>query len=116
MLTQKMNEVQKHLTVTNHGYVGYAVVVNKKFWDGLPPDIRAALETALHEATVYEKIISQVDNDRSLDAMKKAGKTTIYVPTAAEDAAFRKVLAPVQQQMEERIGKDLIVSINKVAK
>src|ERR1700760_4692658 len=38
--TQKMHEVQKYATVTNHGYIGYVVVVNKKFWDGLPADIR----------------------------------------------------------------------------
>jgi C4-dicarboxylate-binding protein DctP len=116
MYTQKMNDVQKHLTITNHGYVGYAVVVNKKFWDGLPADIRASLLTALNEATAYEKIISQLDNDRSMDAIRKTGKTTIYTPTAAEDAAFHKALAPVQQQMEARIGKDLIGAIAKVAK
>ena len=49
--TQKMYEVQKYLTVSDHGYVGYAVIVNKKFWDGLPPDIRATLEGAMQEAT-----------------------------------------------------------------
>jgi C4-dicarboxylate-binding protein DctP len=116
MYTQNMHEVQKHATITNHMYMGYAVVVNKKFWDGLPPDIRVALESALRDATAYEKAISQVDNERSIDAMKKSGKTTFYTPTPAEDAAFRKALTPVQQQMESRIGKDLIMSINKVAK
>ena len=40
-----MNEVQKYLTLTDHGYIGYAVIVNKKFWDGLPADIRATLES-----------------------------------------------------------------------
>ena len=116
MYTQNMHEVQKHATITNHMYMGYAVVVNKKFWDGLPPDIRVALESALRDATAYEKAISQVDNERSIDAMKKSGKTVFYTPTPAEDAAFRKALTPVQQQMESRIGKDLIMSINKVAK
>jgi TRAP-type mannitol/chloroaromatic compound transport system substrate-binding protein len=46
MYTQKMHEVQKHVTVSNHGYLGYAVIVNKKFWDGLPADIRTAAEKA----------------------------------------------------------------------
>ncbi|HQX07010.1 MAG TPA: DctP family TRAP transporter solute-binding subunit, partial [Zoogloea sp.] len=45
MFTQKMHEVQKHLTVTDHGYLGYAVIANKKFWDGLPADVRGQLET-----------------------------------------------------------------------
>ena len=115
MYTQNMHQVQKYVTVTNHAYMGYAVIVNKKFWDGLPPDIRVALETALREATAYEKAMSQVDNDRSIDGMKKAGKTTIYTPTPAEDAAFRKALAPVQAQVESRIGKDLLMSISKTA-
>jgi C4-dicarboxylate-binding protein DctP len=114
--TQKMDLVQKNVTYTNHAYAGYAVVANKKFWDGLPPDIRAFLVTALRDATNYEKIIAGLDNDRSRDAMRKAGKTTLYTPTAAEDAAFRKALLPVQQQMESRVGKNLIDAINKVAK
>ena len=40
--TQKMHEVQKYTTLTNHGYIGYVVVVNKKFWDGLPARTSAA--------------------------------------------------------------------------
>src|SRR6185295_11887054 len=41
--SQKMYEVQKFAALTYHGYIGYAVIVNKKFWDGLPPDVRAGL-------------------------------------------------------------------------
>jgi C4-dicarboxylate-binding protein DctP len=115
MYTQKMHEVQKHLTVTNHGYLGYAVIVNKKFWDGLPPDIRASLETAMRDATTYEKAIAQRDNDIAMDLIKKAGKTTIYTPTPAEQAAFRTALAPVHKDMESRIGKDLLTAIAKEA-
>src|SRR5208337_2878416 len=37
--TQKMNEVQKYFTLTDHGVIEYAVIANKKFWDGLPADI-----------------------------------------------------------------------------
>src|SRR5690349_3447806 len=52
MYTQKMNEVQKHATLSNHGYLGYAVIVNKKFWEGLPADVRTPLEKAMADATV----------------------------------------------------------------
>ncbi len=115
MYTQKMHEVQKHLTVTNHGYLGYAVIVNKKFWDGLPADIRKALEKAMGEATTYERAIAQRDNDMALDAIKKSGKTTIYQPTAAELADFKRALLPVQKEMEGRIGAGLIQAINQEA-
>ena len=113
MYTQKMHEVQKHVTVSNHGYLGYAVIVNKKFWDGLPPDIRTQLEKAMREATTFEKAIAQRDNDQALEAIKKAGKTQIYTLTVQEQAEWRKALAPVQKAMEGRIGKDLISAINK---
>ncbi len=113
LYTQKMHEVQKHLTVTNHGYIGYAVIVNKKFWDKLPVDIRTQLEGAMKEATVYADKIAQEENDKALEAVRKSGKTTIYVPTADEKAEWRRALLPVQKTMEGRIGKDLIEAVNK---
>ena len=113
MYTQKMHEVQKHLTVSNHGYLGYAVIVNKKFWDGLPADVRGQLEQAMRDATTFEKAIAQRDNDLALEAIRKAGKTTIYNLTPQEQAAWRTALQPVQRQMESRIGKDLIGSITR---
>jgi C4-dicarboxylate-binding protein DctP len=113
--TQKMHEVQKHITMSNHGYLGYAVIVNKKFWDGLPADIRTGLEAAMRDATTYEKAIAQRDNDMALDAIRKTGKTAIYNLTPAEQAAWRKALLPVHKEMEGRIGKDLITAISKEA-
>ncbi|MBK1891801.1 TRAP transporter substrate-binding protein [Undibacterium sp. 14-3-2] len=115
LYTQKMHEVQKHVTVTNHGYLGYAVIVNKKFWDGLPADIRNELDGAMKAATKYANAIAQQENDNALEAVKKSGKTTVYVPTEKEKAEWRKALLPVQKQMESRIGKDLIANVNKEA-
>ncbi len=115
LYTQKMHEVQKHLTVTNHGYIGYAVIVNKKFWDKLPADIRAQLESAMREATLYADRIAQQENEAALEAVRKSGKTAVYVPTEAEKAEWRKALLPVQQQMADRIGKDLIDAASKTA-
>ena len=113
ILTQKMHEVQKHLTVTNHGYIGYAVIVNKKFWDKLPADIRAQLEAAMKEATDYANNIAQQENDQALENIRKSGKTVIYAPTDAERAEWRKTLLPVHKAMEDRIGKELIDAVNK---
>jgi C4-dicarboxylate-binding protein DctP len=113
--TQKMHEVQKHMTVTNHGYIGYAVVVNKKFWEKLPADIRIQLDVAMKEATEYANKIAQQENEAALDAIRKSGKTIVYMPTEAEKAEWRKVMLPVHKTMEERIGKDLIAAASKAA-
>jgi C4-dicarboxylate-binding protein DctP len=113
LYTQKMHEVQKHLTVTNHGYIGYAVIVNKKFWDKLPADVRTQLDSAMREASKYANTIAQQENDRALEAVKKAGTTTVYVPNEKEKAAWQAALLPVQKTMEDRIGKELIAAVNK---
>ena len=115
LYTQKMHEVQKHVTVSNHGYLGYAVIVNKKFWDGLPADIRTALEGAMKDATRYANAIAQQENDAAMEAVKKSGKTEIYMLNDKEKAEWRKTLLPVQNSMAGRIGPELITAVNKEA-
>ena len=113
LYTQKMHEVQKHLTLTNHGYLGYAVIVNKKFWEGLPADVRGQLEQAMKEATTYANKIAQEENDNALEGVKKSGKTAVYTPTKEEKLAFKKAMAPVHTKMAERVGSELLQSIYK---
>ncbi|PKO48840.1 MAG: C4-dicarboxylate ABC transporter [Betaproteobacteria bacterium HGW-Betaproteobacteria-4] len=113
LYTQKMHEVQKHLSLTEHGYLGYAVIVNKKFWDGLPADIRKQLEEAMVQSTRYANQIAKVENDTALDNVKKSGKTQVHVLTAAERSAFKKALVPVHEKMESRIGKETIQDVYK---
>jgi C4-dicarboxylate-binding protein DctP len=113
MFTQKFHEVQKYTTLTNHGYIGYVVVVNKKFWDDLPADVRGQLEKAMAEATVYSNEISEKENVESLDDIKKSGKTELITPTAAESAAMRKAMEPLYQEMGSRVGKQLIDDVVK---
>src|ERR1700741_2962711 len=97
--TQKMHEVQKYMTMTNHGYIGYVVVVNKKFWDGLPADIRGQLEKAMKEATEFGNGQSAKENDDALAEIKKAGKTEIITLTPEQDAAMRKAMDPVYKDV-----------------
>ncbi len=111
MYTQKMHEVQTHATVSNHGYLGYAVIVNKQFWDGLDPAVREGLEKAMAEATDYANSIAKDDNDQALAAMKAAGTTEFYELTPEERAAWAEALAPVHDEMAERIGADTIAAV-----
>lgn len=113
LYTQKMHEVQKNLTLTNHGYLGYAVIVNKKFWDELPADVRGKLDQAMKEATVYANKIAQEENDNALAEVKKSGKTAVYVPSKEERMAFKKAMAPVHTKMADRVGGELLKSIYK---
>ncbi len=106
--TQKMHEVQKYMTVTNHGYIGYVVVVNKKFWDGLPPDIRDELSRAMKEATEYGNSQSAKENDDALQKIKESGKSEIITLTPEQNEAMRKAMMPVYKDVASRVGQPLI--------
>jgi C4-dicarboxylate-binding protein DctP len=113
--TQKIYEVQKDITLSNHGHLAYAVIVNKKFWDGLPADIRTTLEGAMKDATTYANAIASTENTVSLDKIKASGKTTVYTPTNDEITEWKKALMPVHKEMEARVGKATIDAVYKAA-
>ncbi len=113
--SQKTHEVQKYLTVSNHGYIGYAVIVNRKFWDGLPADLRTQLEGAMKDATRYANAISQQENDDALAKIRASGRTEIVTLTDAQKAEWRRAMEPVYTEMAPRVGRPLIDAIRKEA-
>ena len=111
MYTQKMHEVQKYAVDTYHGYLGYAVIVNSKFWNGLPADIRATLEGAMKDATTFDHEIARKDNDDAMAAIEKSGRTQVIHLTAQQREAWIKVLTPVRNEVAGRVGADIIDQI-----
>jgi C4-dicarboxylate-binding protein DctP len=109
--TQKMHEVQKYLVATDHGYLGYAVIVNKAFWDGLPADVRQILEQCMVEATTFANDIAKQENEGALAKVRESGRTELVALTADEKAAWRKALVPVHEQMADVVGRELLQSI-----
>jgi C4-dicarboxylate-binding protein DctP len=113
LYTQKMNEVQKNITITDHGYIGYAVVVNKKFWEGLPADIRGQLTQAMADATKFTNEDAMKDNEGALAKVKATGKTEVLTLTKEERAVWKRALVKVHKEMESRVGADIIQAVYK---
>lgn len=113
-LTQKFHEVQKHLTVGDHAHLQYAVIVNSKFWAGLPGDIRSQVDKAMAEATEYANSIAKQENVDALEEIKKSGKSTIHVLTADQRKEWR---AAIQDSTWDwavsRVGKDAVDMLRK---
>jgi C4-dicarboxylate-binding protein DctP len=116
MYTQKMYEVQKHATLTYHGFLGYAVIVNRPFWLGLPGDIREHLKRALKDATPYANAEAAKENSESLTAMRAKAKTQFHDPSPEELSAWQSALAPVRAQMAARVGPALLKRIEAALK
>jgi C4-dicarboxylate-binding protein DctP len=111
--TQKMHEVQKYLTMSDHGYHGYVVIMNKRFVDGLPADVKSTLDTAMKDTTNYFNDIAKKENDDALENIRKSGKTQIIELSKEERAAWKKAMVKTHKQMEGLVGRDLLQSIYK---
>ena len=112
-LTQKFHEVQKDITVSYHAHLQYAVIVNAKFWNGLPADIRTQLDKAMVEATDYTNSIAQKENADALEAIKKSGKTTLHYLTPEQKAAWQKAMQPTYKWAKGRVGQEVLDLISK---
>jgi C4-dicarboxylate-binding protein DctP len=113
ILTQRFYEVQKYLTVSYHGRLTYAMVTNKKFWDGLPADIRDPLARAVKETTDFFNETAAKDNADALEKIKASGKIQVHVLTDDEKKVWAAKLMPVHKEMQSRFGKDFVEKIYK---
>lgn len=102
--TQAMHEVQTDLSLTQHGYLGYAVVANQNFWQHTPAPERALIDQAMREALRYGNDISDMQNEKALTALRAAGTTRIHTPTAAQRERLRQAVRSVHQGLAQRIG------------
>ena len=112
-LTQKFHEVQKHITVSYHAHLQYAVIVNTKFWSGLPADIRTQLDKAMDEATDYTNSIAVKENEDALAEIKKSGKTTLHYLTDDQKKAWQTAMAPTYQWAKGRVGTEVLDLLSK---
>ena len=112
-LTQKFHEVQKDITVSYHAHLQYAVIVNSKFWTGLPPDIRGQLEKAMAEATDYTNSIARKENEDALAEIKKSGKTTLHYLSADERKAWQEAMQPTYKWAKGRVGQEVLDLVAK---
>ena len=115
-LTQKFHEVQKHITVSNHAHLQYAVIVNSKFWSGLPADIRKELDKAMDEATDYTNSIAVKENEDALAEIKASGKSTLHTLTADQEKAWRAAMQPTYQWAKGRVGNEILDVLSKATK
>ncbi|MET4797808.1 DctP family TRAP transporter solute-binding subunit [Bradyrhizobium sp. LB11.1] len=112
-LTQKFYEVQKDITVSYHAHLQYAVIVNSKFWSGLPPDIRTQLEKAMADATEYTNQIAHQENEDALAEIKKTGKTQLHYLTDADRKAWQEAMRPTYAWAKGRVGQEVLDLIAK---
>ena len=101
--TQNMQVVQQDLSLTQHGYLGYAVVTHQRFWFNLPARDRTLVQEALREALVFGNSIADAHNDKALVALRESGAVRIHTPSAAQRQRFKTAVMPVHADLARRI-------------
>jgi tripartite ATP-independent transporter DctP family solute receptor len=106
--TFKLNEVQKYLSLTAHVYSPAPVLMSKKTWDRLPPDIQKVMLDTAREIARYERGLIGEQEQKELGELKARGMTVIENP---DRAAFREAMRPVFEQFQNQFGKELVQRI-----
>ncbi len=106
--TKKFFEVQKYMTISNHGYLGYMLVTNKMFMKKLPDDLKAIFLKAVKDATAFGREKAKAVNMDYLNKIKASGKVEIHYLTASEQQVWKKTMMTIYPEFYKVVGKDLI--------
>ena len=106
--SQKMHEVQKYITESNHGVLDYMLITNTKFWNGLPPDVRSELDKIVVEVTAQVNKEAAQLNESDKQRIIAAKTTEIIILTPQEREQWREAMKPVWKMFEGDIGPELI--------
>ncbi len=114
--SKRFYRVQKYMTISNHGYLGYAVITNARFWEGLPPDLRAILEKCLAETTTWVRGNAAEINQSSLEQIRASERIEIHELTEGEKRLWMRAMDQVYETFAHEIGADLIQSVKALRK
>ena len=111
--SKKFFEVQKDTTISNHGVLEYALVTNKRFWNGLPTDIRMQLDQIVKEVTAQVTQFALDAAVKDMQTVADSGKTNIHTLTDAQKEQWVSAMKPVWAQFEDQVGKDNIAAVQQ---
>ena len=109
--TKRLFQVQKYMTISNHGYLGYAVIFNKPFLDDLPSELYSIIQEALNETTIWINNQSLSMQNQQFDAIRKSSTIEIHELTDSERKQWMSSMEPLYSQYAEEIGENLVKEI-----
>ncbi|WP_462406392.1 DctP family TRAP transporter solute-binding subunit [Gracilibacillus sp. Marseille-QA3620] len=106
-------QVQEHMTLTNHGILGYAVMINGEFWDSLPNHVQQAITEAMDEATAWNMKQSEVMNQDALIQMEDWPDFQIRTLSEEERRLWEEAFKPLYQYYRNHYDKKLLKEIEE---
>lgn len=113
IVSKGIHTQQRYMIVSSHGYLGYTVLMNEKFWNGLPPDIQTALKESMAEVTEWEQQLAKELNEEGLKEIKACGCMEIHYLSDKERQVWEEAFKPIYQKFEDRFGAKYIKQLPK---
>jgi len=107
--SKKFHEVQRYMTLSDHGYLGYVVLVDADRWQNLDPEVQEALLWALEEATRWNRENAPRINAEDLERIRASGRLEIHEQTPEERAAWAAALRPVFDSFLATLHDDQLI-------
>ena len=114
--SKKLYELQKYITISDHGFLGYGVLMNEEFWNELPPDIQADIERAMKETTEWLWVESDEMNQQLLAKIEQTSSISIYTLSPVEKKQWMEEMTAIYPQFEHVIGSELMNKIKSIRK
>lgn len=111
--TQHMHEVQSDLTLTGHGFIGYAIVIHAPFWRNLSELQRQHMTSAMKEALAWGNSVAAGQNEQALHALRASGSTRIHELTPGQHLRLRTAVQPAWDDLARRIGQNWLDSVRQ---
>ncbi len=106
ILSSKFYEVQKYVSVTNHVYSPWIVMVSKKYWDGLSAAEQKVLMDAARASRDFERKDTRAEAAKAVAELKAKGMQVNEV-APAEVARMREKLTRVNAGIATQVGMEL---------
>lgn len=114
MNSASFDEIQEYLTISEHGRLDLAVLMNQEFWEGLSDEIQGQITEALEETTEFERELALEYDEKSVKELTEGGMKLKEL-SDEEKEEFKKALEPVYDEFEEEITPEIIDGIKELA-
>ena len=105
-------EVQKHLTLSDHGFIAYVFMFHKPFLDKQPADVRKILVDAMREAGSFQREIIVKSESEHLETFRKAGIEILRL-APEQRARFEQASRPVYDWYTQKYGRETLELVRK---
>ncbi|KRF39784.1 DctP family TRAP transporter solute-binding subunit [Paenibacillus sp. Soil787] len=109
--SKKLYQVQKYLTISNHAYLGYSVLVNKIFWEKLSAEQQKTINEAMQETTIWANQNAVEINRKQWNELQKIGQMDVHLLTKEERDEWQQALEPVYEEARSYISKELMDAV-----